>query len=511
MPPAPKASVLKGKAKLASEHSTTKTLTPQRKHRKLLKDGSSEVWPESIETIFVEGLRRYWQSPWATYSRGRSRWRNQYLVEYLHKAGVERTKKQVASHIQVLRNMWKGEPEFHLVAGGDELFLDGGPLAPVKAECDTNTLITLDLDDRDAISPISPSTPGLSATNFVYEHSPDQSSHSSASSFGSGFQLNLCAAGSSDCAPSPVTPPQYPNNGILRPRTYSEPLTRLVIRPPLTSPLSSAPSSPAGQSGVLGCSPETECPSVNSDHPILSTHLTMHRDQKRLIDNKLCFVSLWTEGMLPLTVPSDGVPLPAIRPLEPLIVRIRLHLASIDDTHCSPTLHGFQGTVSLASPWQFSAQCITKVYANGACIIDEVGNLQLAASSAPTANGSHMVQAFLPESPLSRSRWLDASLQTFIMQQIVVDQVTLAFIIYDLDRKDTLYSPAAHLQGIQRYRAQDGLLPTSGPSSPYQITPGQISHVPFIPRLIRRSESTSLSCALIPNNNLASLNSSLLC
>ena len=56
------------------------------------------------------GLREYWESPWATYSRGRSRWRNQFLVDYLHKTGVDRSKKQVASHIQVLRNMWKGEP-----------------------------------------------------------------------------------------------------------------------------------------------------------------------------------------------------------------------------------------------------------------------------------------------------------------------------------------------------------------------------------------------------------------
>lgn len=101
-----------------------KSLTPQRKHRKLLKDGSSEVWPEDIERIFVHGtsissflaylivlpgLREYWDSPWATFSRGRSRWRNQFLVDYLQRHGVDRSKKQVASHIQVLRNMWKGE------------------------------------------------------------------------------------------------------------------------------------------------------------------------------------------------------------------------------------------------------------------------------------------------------------------------------------------------------------------------------------------------------------------
>lgn len=33
------------------------SITPQRKHRKLLKDGSGEeVWPESIEKVFVQGL-----------------------------------------------------------------------------------------------------------------------------------------------------------------------------------------------------------------------------------------------------------------------------------------------------------------------------------------------------------------------------------------------------------------------------------------------------------------------
>lgn len=36
--------------------SGSKSLTPQRKHRKLLKDGSgAEVWPESVEKIFVQG------------------------------------------------------------------------------------------------------------------------------------------------------------------------------------------------------------------------------------------------------------------------------------------------------------------------------------------------------------------------------------------------------------------------------------------------------------------------
>ncbi len=127
MSPSPKPSRRDSRA--SPSPSGQRTLTPQRKHRKMLKDGTSEVWPESVEKIFVDGavipfiiswssylyvcvtsgLRQYWESPWATYSRGRSRWRNQFLVDYLKEAGIERSKKQVASHIQVLRNMWKGE------------------------------------------------------------------------------------------------------------------------------------------------------------------------------------------------------------------------------------------------------------------------------------------------------------------------------------------------------------------------------------------------------------------
>jgi hypothetical protein len=38
------------------DDASQKSLTPQRKHRKLLKDGSGiEVWPESVEKVFVEG------------------------------------------------------------------------------------------------------------------------------------------------------------------------------------------------------------------------------------------------------------------------------------------------------------------------------------------------------------------------------------------------------------------------------------------------------------------------
>ena len=81
------------------------------RHRENICSGYHSSRPHSttLPHSFL-GLQEYWESPWATFSRGRSRWRNQYLVDHLQKHGIDRSKKQVASHIQVLRNMWKGEP-----------------------------------------------------------------------------------------------------------------------------------------------------------------------------------------------------------------------------------------------------------------------------------------------------------------------------------------------------------------------------------------------------------------
>ncbi|TFY73923.1 hypothetical protein EWM64_g10090 [Hericium alpestre] len=129
----------------------------------MLKDGTSEVWPESVEQIFVQGLREYWESPWATYSRGRSRWRNQFLVDYLRAAGIHRSKKQVASHIQVLRNMWKGEPEYQLVAGGEELLQDSGSLAPADMKQHSPESVSSDVpvkeEQSDPQMPLTLATP----------------------------------------------------------------------------------------------------------------------------------------------------------------------------------------------------------------------------------------------------------------------------------------------------------------------------------------------------------------
>ncbi|KAK1225059.1 hypothetical protein PQX77_012006 [Marasmius sp. AFHP31] len=121
-------------------HTPPKTVSLTKSTRKRLEygSGSEEEWPEHIKAIFVDGLRAYWDSHWDTNSGSRSRWRDHYLVDYLQEKGITRSNKQVASYLQVLRNVWQGEPEYHLVDGIDEVLKDFWPspssTPPVNSE-----------------------------------------------------------------------------------------------------------------------------------------------------------------------------------------------------------------------------------------------------------------------------------------------------------------------------------------------------------------------------------------
>jgi hypothetical protein len=116
------------------------------------------------------------------------------------------------------------------------------------------------------------------------------------------------------------------------------------------------------------------------------------------------------------------------------------------------------------------------------------------------------VTLLLPDSPLTRSRWLDSTSPTCIVQKIIVNDQVLAVIFYDLDRGQCETTPAAKLIGIQKYHGSpertpspqsayhtDSLLPT------YTHMPGQC-----IPRASLPTH-TSLSYALSAINADSSL------
>ncbi|KAJ7774787.1 hypothetical protein B0H16DRAFT_74158 [Mycena metata] len=398
----------------SSPQSTSKSLTPQRKHRKLLKDGSgTAVWPESIESVFVQGLREYNDSPWATYTRGRSRWRNQFLVDYLNNLGIVRSKKQVASHIQVLRNMWKGEPEYHLVAGGEELF----PQDPVKLEEHT-TLIPLEEDLRDDASSLSNSPPEFLSD---FPPSPGETSPS---------------------FPGLSYSPSSPLSSI--PDLESPPHTLATLAGPYPFPQNQKAAYPAYPATY-----HTPAPAPPVRYPNRTTSLTLLAD-----------------GMTAFSVNLDKLAPPAALPARtpPLALRLRLVIPPVDDTRAPPNLHGFFGNIRLASLWTSQAKVFTRVYDSaGNCFCNETEPLHASTVELGT------VVAALPESALSRARWCDATVQTTITQQIVVDGSTLLFVAYELDRRLSPSAlPSVELVAFQKYMGNgDSQPPTSSPAYSY--------------------------------------------
>lgn len=92
--------------------------------------------------------------------------------------------------------------------------------------------------------------------------------------------------------------------------------------------------------------------------------------------------------------------------------------------------------------------------------------------------------------------------QTSIYQRVVVDNDTMAVIVYDLDRNFCDNAPFAEVVGFQKYRVNSEkpqspppVSPASSYSSNYNYT--FASQIPCIPRT-RYPEQTSLSCALTP-------------
>ena len=130
--------------------------------------------------------------------------------------------------------------------------------------------------------------------------------------------------------------------------------------------------------------------------------------------NRVTKLSLWADGMIPFEVDVDRLALTG--PHRPdhtsVLIRIKLSISSIDDIHSSPNLHGFQGAITFSDPWDSDAKCITKSYSGPACVTTEIGSL--IAMNAPaalpnTAWTSQAVSTALPDSCLTRCKWLETS------------------------------------------------------------------------------------------------------
>ncbi|KAJ7829097.1 hypothetical protein B0H14DRAFT_3144090 [Mycena olivaceomarginata] len=92
-----------------------------------MSEHKQSVWSKEIQYAFVQGprlhfdgLQAYWDAPFATHTLGRSGL-DQFIVEYLQGLDIVRTKKQVASRMQVLRERMRKSVGHHPVDDGAQL------------------------------------------------------------------------------------------------------------------------------------------------------------------------------------------------------------------------------------------------------------------------------------------------------------------------------------------------------------------------------------------------------
>lgn len=441
--------------------------------------------------------------------------------------------------------------EYHLVAGGEELFLETGLLAPVKQEdsCDINVLSPADTDDSFLTSPITPSTTGFSPPPLSFED------HSGLLQMPSDNSQPASPVGSTDS--HLVGPLSTPLNSIARGRSTSLPGLHRRYTAPISSPLAPRPASSSfdvqtyhhlpwslsspGPSSIYhvdlrsthsGTSSGSSSLGYEVEPPIKEEN-SIYYDSPQpsppisnpLVPNRLSCINLFAEGMQPFCLPLAALTSAsdvAAQPPPRLLIRIKITLPSIDDIHGSPTLHGIHGTLSFTRPWITSATCVTDVYAANVHHSRDIATLQPPTIDSPLGECT----ASLPESELTRCRWLDSgkclrtiffssltcpglmsdhvaflAKQTSIYQRVVVDNDTMAVIVYDLDRKFCDNSPFAEVVGFQKYRVN-----SEKPQNPAPVTPsptyssypyGFASQTHCIPRT-RYPEQTSLSCALTP-------------
>ncbi|KAF7964821.1 hypothetical protein HWV62_2731 [Athelia sp. TMB] len=209
---------------------------------------------------------------------------------------------------------------------------------------------------------------------------------------------------------------------------------------------------------------------------------------------RLSSINLYAEGMPPFTFSLDSVlaRAPRDQPAPRLLIQIRVRLPSIDDVHACPTLHGVLGAATFTRAWarERAPSVVTDVYAGGVHTSRESGAL-LPAGAGACAAGT------LPESELTRCRWLDSSKETSVYQRIIADGETMAVVVYSLDRSpnhDQL--PFAEVVAVQKYRVNEK--PAAQACSQYPApaaTPAPYYSEPQA-SAPRYPAQTSLSCAL---------------
>lgn len=176
------------------------------------------------------------------------------------------------------------------------------------------------------------------------------------------------------------------------------------------------------------------------DPPSLPAVPELHMEQS-LMTNRVAGLCLWADGMQLKYVDVDALPFASDPPGSPVVppsngivrtsLRMKLQMPAYGFGNSAV---GFGGMLSFAAPLPPSAELMTRVHVDNVCISREVAPLVcMDRNSNPT--GQELVVAMLPDSWLTRCRWLDTgNKKAIVTQQVVVDAEAIFVVIYDLQR-----------------------------------------------------------------------------
>jgi len=286
--------------------------------------------------------------------------------------------------------MWKGEKEYQLVAGGEELFQENGLLAHKS------------VPERMAPSDVRVKEELKEMQSPFARRSPSDGGDFPSDGEGTDFDT-------------------LHSLSLRNERTQGTHLATMRFAHPSQQP----------RSVVKDEACDLHLPFPSSIPPVASI-MAPSVSPPHVVRNNVTAVSLGAASMPPLLVEVDryAPPSPSLPGYPPRVsIYFKLSLSSLHDVSSPPALHGFSGTVTFAAPWTSVAQCVTRVFAGGVCESEEYAYFDPITPLSPISMTPVTVP--LPESELSRCRW-GIGVQTRIDQVITVDHEELAWITYDL-------------------------------------------------------------------------------